>query len=448
MSNIENTTNTDIIEILKEINESNSTNYKLSVLKKYKDNTELAKILKYTYDCVSYVYGVSKKSILNFPSNDSETDRFTYPRMFDLLEKLADRTFTGHKALSVCRDFIDHTLPERADLFLKIISHDLRLNISTKTINKVWKDLIQKPHYCRCDVFGTKSSKNIHFPAIIQLKCDGTYREALVADGKVTFRTRSGEPSFNPVLEKEMANLENGVYTGEWTIGNADDPSANRSEGNGLINSDNPPYEDIIFTVWDKLTVDEYNCSGESRIYGERLNHLKDILNNSDVNHIKVVPSYEVNDIKSALEKVSQWMSNDLEGGVLKDINMLFKNGTSKQQLKIKLKVDAEMRITGFSNGTGKRQGKVGAIIFENDEKTIRGKCSGFSDKEMGDFTQNKELYIGKIISVEFNDLIKAEGHEYYALSHPRFIEIRKDKDETDSLEKVKKLCEMAKNLC
>ena len=79
---------------------------------------------------------------MNFPSNDSETDRFTYPRMFDLLEKLADRTFTGHKALSVCRDFIDHTLPERADLFLKIISHDLRLNISTKTINKVWKDLI------------------------------------------------------------------------------------------------------------------------------------------------------------------------------------------------------------------------------------------------------------------------------------------------------------------
>jgi hypothetical protein len=48
---------------------------------------------------------------------------------------------------------------------------------------------------------------------------------------------------------------------------------------------------------------------------------------------------------------------------------------------------------------------------------------------------------------VQFNDLTKAEGNDYYALSHPRFIEIRSDKDETDTLEKVQMLREMAMDL-
>ena len=45
-------------------------------------------------------------------------------------------------------------------------------------------------------------------------------------------------------------------------------------------------------------------------------------------------------------------MNKGLEGGVLKDKNLVFKNGTSNQQLKIKLKVDADLRVLGFLKGT------------------------------------------------------------------------------------------------
>ena len=91
-------------------------------------------------------------------------------------------------------------------------------------------------------------------------------------------------------------------------------------------------------------------------------------------------------------------MSEGLEGGVLKDFNNTFKNGTSNTQLKIKLKVDAEMRITGFTEGTPgtKREGKIGAIQFANDEGTIKGQCSGFSDAELEEFSKNKDSLIGK----------------------------------------------------
>ena len=50
-------------------------------------------------------------------------------------------------------------------------------------------------------------------------------------------------------------------------------------------------------------------------------------------------------------------------------------------------------------------------------------------------------------MEVQFNDLTKAEGNDYYALSHPRFIEWRNDKNETDTLEKAFQLRQMAMEL-
>lgn len=52
--------------------------------------------------------------------------------------------------------------------------------------------------------------------------------------------------------------------------------------------------------------------------------------------------------------------------------------GTSKEQLKIKLKVGVEVRCTGFLEGAKgtKYEGKNKVITFENDEGTIKGQCS------------------------------------------------------------------------
>lgn len=153
-----------------------------------------------------------------------------------------------------------------------------------------------------------------------------------------------------------------------------------------------------------------------------------------------------VDNLSEALQYTSEWMNEGYEGAILKDLSGVFKDGTSKHQLKIKLEISAEMRVTGFHEGTPgtKREGKVGSIEFSNDEGTIKGRCSGFNDKELDYFTDNQDELIGKIIEVQFNDLSKGANNDYYALSHPRFIQFRDDKDETDTLEKVLELREMA----
>lgn len=429
-------------QILNSLRAESSSKAKAKILTENKANAELEKIFKYAYDKVSFVYGVSKTTVEAY-----ETDKKTESSLDDVLNDLSARKVSGHKALELSKAFINSN-PELKDLFLSILDRDLKVGINSKTLNKIWKGIIQKPKYCRCDVFSRKTANKIAFPAFIQLKCDGTYREAYVKDGKVLFKTRSGEDYSNPVLEEILKVLPDGYYTGEFTLGKADNPDANRAEGNGNINSDNPNFENIHFTIWDFLTEEEY--AGITKTpYQIRFENLKFILDGLNSDLVHVVPCTLVNNIDEALEVVSDYMNKGLEGGVLKSLGMHFKDGTSKEQLKIKLKVDVEVRCTGFIEGTKgtKYEGKNKVVVFETDDGKIKGQCSGMTDAMVDEVTKNPQKYLNKVLSVQFNDLVKAEGHEYFALSHPRFVEWRDDKNETDTLEKALKLRDMAKTL-
>ena len=432
-----------ISDFLSELNESNSSNYKISTLKKYQNSEIVKQLLKLTYDKNNFNFGMSRTRLLgilnesNFPEGIDKIDD-----CLDLLQENSGK-LSGNSAKEFYSLLLQKLTEDSRVILLNILGRDLKCGINIKNINKVFKNLIPKPNYMRCAVFSEKLVKKIHFPAMLQLKMDGTYREFNVSNGTVSAKTRAGEEYQNEVLFDILKSFPDGYYMGELTI-----DGESRFTGNGLINSLNPPLDKIIFTCWDFLTFDEYTGKVKTS-YIDRFNRLQNLIESRDFKQVKLVENHVVNNVSEALKQVSLWMSEGLEGGVLKDFNNTFKNGTSNTQLKIKLKVDAEMRITGFTEGTPgtKREGKIGAIQFANDEGTIKGQCSGFSDAELEEFSKNKDSLIGKIISVEFNDITKAENNEYYALSHPRFIEIRNDKNETDDLKKVIQLRDMAKML-
>lgn len=430
------------MKALNDLRNTSSTNEKLKILKSNINNSELKTLLKYTYDKIDYTYGITSETMLNYSTSDKSTSD-----MYSILNSLNNREATGHSALRLAKAFYNSADSETKEIFCMVLDRDLKIGVNTKTLNKVWKDLVPKPTYCRCGVFSAKTAKKLDYPAFIQLKCDGTYREAYVNNGVVTFKTRAGEESENPIMAEIMKDLPNGYYTGEFTIGRADDPDMNRSEGNGLINSDNPPYNDINFTVWDYLTEDEYSLKNKTN-YRTRFEKLNEIIDNVD-KRLTIVPTKIVNNADEALKIVSEWMNKGLEGGVLKSYFMKFKNGTSNDQLKIKLKVDADLRCTGFIKGNKgtkyENQNKV--ITFETDDGKIKGQCSGMNDAMVEEVTKNPDKYVGKITVVEFNDLSKAQGSETYALLHPRFMTFRDDKSETDTLERVIELRDMMKNL-
>jgi hypothetical protein len=295
----------------------------------------------------------------------------------------------------------------------------------------------------RCGIYNEKTAKKINFPAFIQLKADGMFQAVTVDQGKVTFTARSGETRKFPELEKRFENFPDGVYIGELLVRNLE----NRSEGNGLINSDNPPHKDIYIQLWDYISLDEYSRGKDKKNktqYRERFKLLYDYISQDE--YIQVIETYHVKDVSCALKYVSDWMSKGLEGGILKDLSNIFVDHTSPTQLKLKLELDADMRVTGFIEGRKgtKREQTFGSITFENDEGTIKGSVSGFTDKELEEINKNREDYIGKIITVQFNDITKGKDSDHWALSHPRFICFRDDKTETDSLKRIQEQKEMA----
>ena len=427
--------------IINELNQENGSNYKLSVLEKYKDNELLKRILKMTYDKVQYTYGIGKTTITKLESHQESKEKISISEALDILEnEFCTRKVTGHKAIARIDEVLTK-LGENAYIIERVLDRDLKIGINTRSINKVWKKLITAPPYMRCAVYSKKTANKVKFPAILQVKADGTFRNIVVQDGEVTFITRSGEINIYPGFRENFMNLANGVYIGELLV----EGYSNRAEANGLINSDNPPVDKMYVQLWDYLSLDEFKEGKSKRPYIERYKSLQ-VFVPELTSKISIIKTEKVDNIQEALKIVSVWMNEGLEGGVLKDLQAPFKNGTSQLQLKLKLCIDCEMRITGFTKGTigTSREKYFGAIVFENDEGTIKGQCSGFSEKQLKEFHSKRDELIGKVMTVEFNDLTKSKTNDYYALSHPRFIEVRNDKDTTDTLETVVKLKEMA----
>lgn len=444
-----------IFEIINELNIENGSNYKLAVLKKYTDHKQLQRVLQMTHDRVKFTYGLSIKHWLSGDMHDAvfaetKTVTHTLNQVLDFMSnELSTRNVTGNEAIAKMHECLVGLSPEDTIVAARVLNRDLRTNMGRTQINKVFPDLIMKPVYMRCGIFGPKTAKDIKFPAYIQLKADGTYREASVSGGKVEFVSRSGESYTYPVLESYLAQSPDGYYVGELLVRG----SPNRAESNGLINSDNPPHDIIDFFVWDYITPEEYanahNKVANKTKYKDRLEKLGKLVSGMNSSNIHVIENHEVKSIDEALELTSKWMDQDLEGGVLKDKDGIFKNGTSKHQLKLKLEIDIEVRITGFQEGTPgtAREKTFGAILFETDDGMIKGRTSGFSDEQLEDFNNRRAEMIGKVVTVRCNDITRGRANEHYALSHPRFIEVRDDKTETDTLARALETKDMAKGL-
>lgn len=490
-----------IKSILDELNANNSSNYKLEILKKHKDNLLLQRVLKMTSDKVVYNYGFGKKSMKKVMEMTFIWDNSKFISLEDALDILENefcsRKVTGNDALVRMYELLSNLSMDNIEIIQKIINRDLKINVGRSQINKVFKDLITKPTYNRCDTYSDKTAKNIDFKkgAYLQKKADGTYREFTVNDSDVSCTSRSGEEYEYPLHNELLSKLPDSKYMGELTV-KCDDKIFEmiklrlseairldheneiasfqemidtylqhklenkeyilpRSFGNGLINSDEVPHENIILELWDKVTFEDYNLARAKdkknlpkETYEVRLNQLEEAIKNIESDNIRLIENNLVHSLKEALEITSKYMLEGFEGGVLKDKRMLFKDGTNNQQLKLKLSIEVEMRFIEFVPGNkgSKNENYFSAIKFQNDEGTIKGQIgvTTMTEDVRDYFHNNRDKVINAVTTIKANDLIKSTGNDYYALSHPSYLELRTDKDTTDTLEKVQQIRESA----
>ena len=461
-----------IYDIILELRADNSTNYKLEVLAKHKNNKLLRKFLLYTYNPrFNYFITELPEAYLTaqFYANISEEEPF-----FNLLDKLKSRELTGNSAKEFFAEHLSLCTSELQELYELVIKRDIRAGVSTKSINKVFPNLIPTTPYMRCSLLKDYKETNLfgkHNTIFVQKKADGVFSYIIKEDNQVKFQTRNGIIYYVEGIEKDFDFIPNNtVLVGEALI-KSNGKELDRKTGNGLINkliksegsfetlekdyskATTPKQKenvqnkqlqlkqqlkDIVeglhFEVWDMISVGEFDKGYSVEIYSSRLARLEKLLQNIS-NRVSLIETSEAVSLELAEEIAEQYISQGYEGAIIKSKDLLFENKTSKSQIKIKSELDSDLLCVGVTEGNGKYKGLVGALECTSACGNLSVSVGvGLSDAmRAADFKE----YIGKIITVTYNEKITKKGSDEVSLFLPRFSEIRIDKDVADTLDRI-----------
>jgi DNA ligase-1 len=230
--------------------------------------------------------------------------------------------------------------------------------------------------------------------------------------------------------------LDNMVYDGELIAENIDNlPSdelfritMTKARKDGIKTG-------LIFNCFDMLPLNEFEKGKSKEGCLTRKNKLKELLDSLNLKYIANVENLYVGNDESEIMKWLNWAkSNNLEGIMLQIADAVYECKRTKTTLKIKQFQDADLKVLDIIEGTGKNVGKLGAITvqFEVEGKLYTCDCgSGFSDDERSLYYNNKELLLGKIVTIGYFEISQNSKTKEYGLRFPTWKGIiRHDKTE------------------
>ena len=215
--------------------------------------------------------------------------------------------------------------------------------------------------------------------------------------------------------------------------------------------------DNIIIRVWDYMnTSDWYGKTNIDKSYKNRFDELLNMINKTKNNETIFITDYLiVNNYEEAKDYYNKLLSENEEGIILKNFDMSWKDGTSNDQIKFKEVKECDLLVTGFEMGSGQFKDGIGSLICESKDKKLKVNISGLTREMRGlepidknDMTKGLKViddfdfnqYNNKIVSVEFNQLIKSRDSDIMSLFLPRILEVRNDKSEADTLDYIEKL--------
>ncbi len=486
-----------IFTVLNLIGKDDSTNAKLAILKTYEDNDLLKRVYKMAYH-PRLQYGIKK-----IPHYDQVDSSGTLEDALDYLEfTLSPRKLTGRAAISKLVEILERLSSDDAEVLKLIIKRDLNCGASSTLANKVWKNLIPKQPQMLASSMSEQAIANITFPAMAQLKADGARCFAEIRGDTlddVKLLSRAGNEYLNLDMVKSELISMTAAYRGvhgpcmvdgelvyfaskatgnqavgiEWMMNNEEVTGtaivtsdketkpvvALRSESNGIANKSlkgtitKQESSAMSFQVWDVVPLKVIYDNEQSLTYSKRFEQLTEMANKSK--RIIVIENELVEDIDEAKAIYKSYVSQGLEGIILKNTFGLWENKRSKNQVKFKEEITVDLRIVDIQEHS-KDMGKLGAVHLASDDNLIKVRCgSGFTDtntrkdgkilvnipmSERDELNREKlwlnaDELIGSIVEIKCNGYITAAGRkDSVSLFLPVITSIRYDKTDTNAL--------------
>ena len=432
-----------IYSILQELESNNSRNAKIALLNKHKDNLLLKEVCRLANDPFTQFY-IRKIPVYTKMDGNLLLD---LNGAIEALSILSTRTLTGNAAIAQLQMILCAVTVDDAEVIKRIIGKDLKCGVSTSTVNKVWKDLVHEFPCMLCSPFDKKLVDKIQFPAIAQLKMDGMRVNAIVKNGLVEFRSRNGkEINLLGNLESTLLNMvtrygQDIVLDGELLVLDTDGNISDRQTGNGILNKSVKgtisPEEAarVVMVVWDLISYSDFIVGKDKMAYSYRFTYLRDLVEHTSSNRIRLVESFEVDSLEQAQEIYQNYLADGQEGIILKDPRSIWENKRSKGQIKFKVELDCDLKVVSYWMGTGKYADMIGSLYCESSDGVVKVYVgSGFTDYQR---SAPPSDFVDKVIAVKYNARIKnVKGEE--SLFLPIFLEVREDKETADNSKDIK----------
>lgn len=391
----------------------------------------------------SYAYDESINFWLReFPFPETFTEHFPTDHMFKNLDLFSSRELTGNAAMKHANDVAKMLSYKDAVIFDRILKRDLRCATTDTLANKIWPGLIETFPYQRCSSFNEKNLRKLRFPCYSQVKADGLYTDIIVKDGKVKYQTRTGKTLLvnDPIRDKELLESgENFVVQGEGLIKDGKGGYLSRKEGNGILNSDDIDLSLVEFVVWDIVRYEDWKAGLSKTPYNIRLSSLTKLIDTMSVKSIVLVDTIIVNSVQEIIDHFKLNVERGEEGSVAKNLSAQWKDGTSPDQVKIKIEFVCELVVIGYKEGEGRNKGRLGAFLCASQCGLLEVNVgTGYKDSERIKMWKNRDSYIGRIFAVKSNDVIQNRNTpEKWSLFLPRSVEERSDKTVADTYERI-----------
>ena len=412
----------ELTQLKKLLLETTSNNDKVTILKLYRHNDEVKKLLFYMYNPY-YQYFISqanciKNNVIALGAHrDAPVD--DYDDIYELLDALRKRDITGYVAICLTNRFCGRDESWDADMretFWNIIDRDLKVRVGVSILNKAFGDDFL-PTF---DVALAQSYEGgINFTNAMwyaSRKLDGVRCIAVVDDnGYPTFYSRQGNVfdtlEMTPLYREILSNKawKGKVLDGEICImrdGTEDFQSTMKE-----IRRKDYTMKEAHYMVFDILTADEFASGVGNTPLKYRIKNLHESFKSIGTprGHMSIVAQIPVTSDESFEKLQGEVLMHGWEGLMLRDGNSVYEGKRTKKLLKVKKFHDAEYKVMDVEMGTMRTvlDGSdveidvLSNIIIEHKGHKV-SVGSGFSREERMEYFANPKAILGKVVTIQY----------------------------------------------
>lgn len=414
----------EVIKIFKELQKSSGKRLQ-EILEENKDNELLKKILWFVYNPY-IVTGLSTKKINKVVKIQTKyTPAKTIEEVFEYLQEHNTGTDTD---IAYVLEFIQGK-PDQ-EMYSQIFTKELKLGITSKTINKVFPNLIPEFNVMLAEKYWDRMEEleKTNLDIIVTQKYDGVRCVAIHDKSGVKLFSRQGKPIEGlHDLEEQLLWLPFGCYDGELLLNKDNIPSKDLyRETVTVVNSKDQDKKNIVFNIFDTCEVKEFENGYCAAPCIERKKVIQELEKQMKPDWWKSVPIlyYGKYDKDIVQQELNKQIALEHEGVMVNIANAPYEAKRTKNILKVKAMQDCDLKIIGFEEGTGKNKGTLGAIIVDYKGFEVRV-GSGFTDQDREYFWANQSELLGRVITVQYFEETTNKKDNSLSLRFPVYLELR-----------------------